>query len=81
MHQKMLKAVAKLIDFGFATKLSKNRDMAKTVLGTPANIEPHLISDMERHQPNKEGYNEKVDIYNYEIYECINILIIINWKK
>jgi len=62
--QDMLKAVAKLIDFGFATKLNKNRDMTKTVLGTPANMEPHLISDMEKHQPEKEGYNEKVDIWS-----------------
>ena len=62
--QDMLKAVAKLIDFGFATKLNKNRDMTKTVLGTPANMEPHLISDMEKHQPEIEGYNEKVDIWS-----------------
>ena len=63
-NSNMLSAVVKIIDFGFATKLKQNHDLTNTVLGTPANMEPHLIKNMEKHQPNLKGYNEKVDIWS-----------------
>ena len=59
----MLKATAKLIDFGFATILrSSKANLTYTVLGTPTNMEPQLLKNMEEKKRNKEGYDEKADI-------------------
>ena len=61
----MLAAQIKIIDFGFATRLrTANQNLTKTVLGTPSNIYPKLLNNMERHQNSLEGYDEKVDIWS-----------------
>ena len=61
----LLKAQAKLIDFGFATKLKiQYGNITNTILGTPSNMEPHMLRNMEKHQPLITGYNEKVDIWS-----------------
>ena len=61
----MLKAEIKLIDFGFATRLrTVNGNLANTILGTPSNMEPHMLRDMENQIPSLKGYNEKVDIWS-----------------
>jgi serine/threonine protein kinase len=61
----MLKAEIKLIDFGFATRLrTVNGNLANTILGTPSNMEPHMLRDMENQSPSLKGYNEKVDIWS-----------------
>ena len=61
----MLKAEIKLIDFGFATRLrTVNGNLANTILGTPSNMEPHMLRDMENQMPSLKGYNEKVDIWS-----------------
>ena len=61
----MLKAEIKLIDFGFATRLrTVNGNLANTILGTPSNMEPHMLRDMENQRPSLKGYNEKVDIWS-----------------
>ena len=61
----LLKAQAKLIDFGFATKLRiQYGNITNTILGTPSNMEPHMLRNMEKHQPLINGYNEKVDIWS-----------------
>ena len=61
----LLKAQAKLIDFGFATKLKiQYGNITNTILGTPSNMEPHMLRNMEKHQPLINGYNEKVDIWS-----------------
>ena len=61
----MLAAQIKIIDFGFATRLrTANQNLTKTVLGTPSNMEPHMLNNMELRQNSLEGYDEKVDIWS-----------------
>ena len=61
----MLKAVAKIIDFGFATTLKASKsNLTYTVLGTPAYMDPQLLKNMEEHTPNRTGYDEKADIWS-----------------
>ena len=57
----MLKATVKLTDFGFATVLKQ--DLAHTVLGTPCNMDPSLLTNMQTRTKN-QGYDEKVDIWS-----------------
>lgn len=60
----MMKATAKLIDFGFATKLnSAKANLATTVLGTPTNMDPQLLQNMETRTRN-QGYDDKADIWS-----------------
>ena len=71
----MMKATIKIIDFGFATKLRPSKsNLTYTVLGTPTNMEPQLLKNMETKTRNKEGYDEKADIWSlgtlcYEMLE------------
>ena len=71
----MMKATVKLIDFGFATVLrSSKSNLTHTVLGTPTNMEPQLLQNMEEKKRNIEGYDEKADIWSlgtlcYELLE------------
>ena len=71
----MMKTTIKIIDFGFATKLrSSKSNLTYTVLGTPTNMEPQLLKNMETKTRNKEGYDEKADIWSlgtlcYEMLE------------
>ncbi len=58
----MMKATAKIIDFGFATKLKYN--LTFTVLGTPTNMDPQILANMESRTPNQQGYDEKADIWS-----------------
>ena len=56
----MMKAIVKIIDFGFATKLHKG--LTYTVLGTPTNMDPQILQNMETR--NQSGYDEKADIWS-----------------
>ena len=58
----MMKATAKISDFGFATIL-KNNSLATTVLGTPSNMDPGLLNNMENKTRN-QGYDQKADIWS-----------------
>ena len=58
----MMKAIAKITDFGFATQLNRNQ-LAHTVLGTPTNMDPSLLNNMEQRTRN-EGYDQKADIWS-----------------
>ena len=58
----MMKATAKITDFGFATQLQQNA-LAHTVLGTPTNMEPGLLNNMEQRTRN-QGYDQKADIWS-----------------
>jgi len=61
----LMKATAKIIDFGFATILhSSKANLTYTVLGTPCNMDPTLLKYFEQKIDNKYGYNEKVDIWS-----------------
>jgi serine/threonine protein kinase len=57
----MMKAIIKIIDFGFATKL--NGPLTFTALGTPTNMDPQILEHINTGIPNS-GYNEKVDIWS-----------------
>ena len=71
----MMKATVKLIDLGFATKLrSSKANLTHTVLGTPSNMEPQLLQNMENKTRNKEGYDEKVDIWSLGTL-CYELLV------
>ena len=59
----MLRATAKITDFGFATVLNKASPLAHTVLGTPTNMDPSLLNNMEKRTRN-EGYDQKADIWS-----------------
>lgn len=60
----MLNAEIKIIDFGFARYL-QNDDLAQSVLGSPINMDPHILQKLKRID-NKEifGYDEKADIWS-----------------
>ena len=61
----MMKATAKIIDFGFATKLQAAKsNLTYTILGTPSNMAPQILEQMEQRTPNRQGYDEKVDIWS-----------------
>ena len=57
----MMKAVVKIIDFGFATQL--NKQLTYTALGTPTNMDPVILENIKTGIPNA-GYNEQVDIWS-----------------
>ena len=56
-----MKAIIKIIDFGFATKL--NGPLTFTALGTPTNMDPQILTHIKTGIPNA-GYNEKADIWS-----------------
>ena len=61
----MMKAIAKIIDFGFATKLKESKaNLTYTVLGTPTNMDPQLLKNMETQTQNQKGYDDKADIWS-----------------
>ena len=61
----LMKASAKIIDFGFATILhSSKANLTYTVLGTPCNMDPTLLKYFDKKVDNKYGYDEKVDIWS-----------------
>ena len=61
----MMKAIVKIIDFGFATKLKQSKaNLTYTVLGTPTNMDPQLLKNMETHTQNQKGYDDKADIWS-----------------
>jgi serine/threonine protein kinase len=60
----MMKAVVKIIDFGFATTLKSKNSLTYTVLGTPTYMDPQLLSNMESKTPNIQGYDDKADIWS-----------------
>ena len=60
----MMRATAKITDFGFATILNKAQPLAHTVLGTPTYMEPTLLNNMEQRTRNQQGYDQKVDIWS-----------------
>ena len=65
INNNMLSAQVKIIDFGFATRLkSSHQNLTNTILGTPSNMEPHMLRNMEKNQPSIQGYDEKVDIWS-----------------
>ena len=74
----MMKAVVKIIDFGFATHLG-NSNLVYSALGTPINMEPHIFKQMTENKTGVDsgklvGYDEKADIWSLGTL-CYEMLI------
>ena len=61
----LLSAKIKIIDFGLATKLSKN-GIAQTWVGTPLYMDPNILKKYNKAGGYKklQGYNQKADIWS-----------------
>ena len=73
----MMKAKIKIIDFGFATKLSENKNaLTFSAVGSPINMDPIILEKFCKKKnvnPNI-GYDEKVDIWSIGTV-CYELLI------
>ena len=72
----MMKATIKIIDFGFATKLSaKNNDLTFSAVGSPINMDPIILKKFSNKKDiNTIGYDEKADIWSIGTV-CYELLI------
>ena len=61
----LMKSTVKIIDFGFACKISKT-GLQYTLLGSPINLHPDLLKIMNSSSKKTKqlGYNEKADIWS-----------------
>ena len=63
-NMNLLKAEIKITDFGFSRYL-KADNLAKSLLGNPINMDPHILRKMARIDNDTEfGYDEKADIWS-----------------
>ena len=70
----MLKAKVKLIDFGFARHLEKEK-LAYSTLGSPINMDPGILRKLNKMEHSREfGYDEKADIWSLGTV-CYELLI------
>ena len=70
-----MKAVVKIIDFGFATELEPSKgNLAHTALGTKEYMEPQILNNFETKTQNIERYDEKIDILSLGIL-CHEMLV------
>ena len=63
----MMKAVVKIIDFGFATHIG-NSNLVYSTLGSPINMDPNILKKMEENKKGINngkmvGYDQKADIW------------------
>ena len=73
----MMRAKVKIIDFGFATKLTADKNnLATTVLGSPINMDPLILKEMasKGKKINQLGYDQKADIWSLGTI-CYELLI------
>ena len=70
----MMKAKIKIIDFGFATKLSSANDLAYSVVGTAENMDPIILNKYTKSKSVKLGYDQKADIWSIGTV-CYELLI------
>ena len=60
----MLKSQVKIIDFGFARYLEKEK-LAYSTLGSPVNMDPGILKKLNKvEHSNEYGYDEKADIWS-----------------
>ena len=62
----MMKAIVKIIDFGFATHMGK-QNLVYTALGSPINMDPNILRKMTDKKGGIEkmiGYDQKADIWS-----------------
>lgn len=70
----MMKAVVKIIDFGFACKIEKN-SLAYTTIGNPMNMSPLILKKLTSHGKIRQlGYDMKADIWSLGAI-CYQMLI------
>ena len=69
----MLKAVVKIIDFGFAIYLDSN-GLAFSALGSPMNMDPLILNELNRNSNTLKGYDDKADIWSLGTL-CYEMLI------
>ena len=72
--ENLLNAKVKILDFGFAKYLKKG-ELAKTILGSPINMDPGILMKLNNFGNSKEfGYDEKADIWSLGTicYEMLN---------
>ena len=73
----MMKAKVKIIDFGFATKLTPEKNnLAQTALGSPINMDPLILNVMAKKGKDLKqlGYDDKADIWSLGTI-CYELLI------
>ena len=71
----MMKAKIKIIDFGFAIKLSEEKNkLAFTAVGSPINMDPLILNKFAKRKGIELGYDEKVDIWSIGTV-CYELLI------
>ena len=71
----MMKARIKIIDFGFATKLSAEKnDLTFSVVGSPINMDPIILNKFSKRKDINLGYDEKADIWSIGTV-CYELLI------
>ena len=73
----MMKAVIKIIDFGFATHMGNN--LCYTTLGSPINMDPNILKKMDEKKKGINygqmvGYDQKADIWSLGTL-CYEMLI------
>ena len=60
----IMKATIKIVGFNFAKHL-KEGELAKTIVGNPLNMSPHILNGLTKTKNNlNNGYNEKEDIWS-----------------
>ena len=74
----MMKAIVKIIDFGFATHIG-NTNLVYSTLGSPINMDPHILKKMTEREKGIDngqvvGYDEKADIWSLGTL-CYEMLI------
>ena len=71
----MMKATIKLIDFGFATKLSAdNNNLTFSAVGSPLNMSPTILKKFSKNKDDNIGYDDKADIWSIGTV-CYELLI------
>ena len=71
----MMKAKIKIIDFGFATKLSAEKnDLTFSAVGSPINMDPIILNKFSKRRDMNLGYDEKADIWSIGTV-CYELLI------
>jgi serine/threonine protein kinase len=71
----MMKARIKIIDFGFATKLTAEKnDLTFSAVGSPINMDPIILNKFSKRKDINLGYDEKADIWSIGTV-CYELLI------
>ena len=74
----MMKAKIKIIDFGFATKLTADKnDLTYSAVGSPINMDPIILAKFAKKKDMStinQGYDEKADIWSIGTV-CYELLI------